>query len=195
MGFIKKIYDWVISLADKKNSSFYLFIISFIESSFFPVPPDVLLIPLCIGKPKKALRFALICTVGSVLGGVLGYYIGMFFMEGLGYKIIDFYNIGEEFIKVKSLFHEHGALAIGIAGFTPIPYKVFTIASGVMNFSILSLVLTSFVARGLRFFIVSILLYKYGDKVREFIEKYFNILSILFMLLLILGYVFIKFIF
>jgi membrane protein YqaA with SNARE-associated domain len=194
LGFIKKIYDWVIGLSNKKNSSLYLFIISFIESSFFPVPPDVLLIPLCIGKPKKALRFAFICTIGSVLGGVLGYYIGMFFMEGVGYKIIDFYSIGEEFLRVKNLFNEHGVLAIGVAGFTPIPYKVFTIASGVMKFSLLSLILTSFVARGLRFFIVSILLYKYGDKVRNFIEKYFNILSILFMLLLILGYVFIKFI-
>lgn len=193
MKYLRKLYDWVLAWAEKKHSTYALFILSFIESSFFPIPPDLLLIPMVIAKPKKGLMYASICTIASVIGGVFGYIIGYYLMETLGYIILNFYNAFSYFDSVKALFNEYGIWAVGIAGLTPIPYKVFTIASGVFSFSIFYFVLLSIISRGLRFFILALLLMKFGPKIRIFIEKYFNLLSLVFVVLLILGYVFIHY--
>lgn len=194
MGFIKRTYDWVLSFAKKPYAVWMLFFFSFVESSFFPIPPDVLLIPLVIANPKKTFKYVSVCTIGSVLGGIFGYLIGAFFMDTIGIKIISFYNAEEYFKYVSYLFNKYGVWAVGVAGLTPIPYKIFTIASGAFNFNLFSFTLTSFIARGLRFAIEGLLLYVYGEKIRIFIEKYFNFLTIVFVLLLVLGYVIITFI-
>jgi membrane protein YqaA with SNARE-associated domain len=194
LGFIKRTYDWVLSFAKKPYAVWMLFFFSFVESSFFPIPPDVLLIPLVIANPKKTFKYVSVCTIGSVLGGIFGYLIGAFFMDTIGIKIISFYNAEEYFKYVSYLFNKYGVWAVGVAGLTPIPYKIFTIASGAFNFNLFSFTLTSFIARGLRFAIEGLLLYVYGEKIRIFIEKYFNFLTIVFVLLLVLGYVIITFI-
>lgn len=189
MKIVKKIYDWVLSWADSKFGLLALFIISFVESSFFPIPPDLLLIPLVLAKPKKGLWYAFVCTTASVLGGIFGYIIGYYFMDKFGYPIIKFYNAMGLFTQVKTMFDEYGLWAVGIAGLTPIPYKIFTIASGIFSFNIFSFILISFISRGLRFFTLSFLISIFGEKIKLFIEKYFNLLTIIFMILLILGYV------
>jgi len=189
MKYLKKLYNLVLSYAEHKYSALVLFIVSFIESSFFPIPPDILLIPLIIAKPKKALYYAGICTAASVLGGVFGYFIGFYLMDTVGVFILDLYNLNDGFNNVNNLFHKYGIWAIGVAGLTPIPYKIFTIASGVFSYSLFLFILLSILSRGLRFFILAFLLHRYGEKIKIFIEKYFNILSIIFVLLLILGYV------
>jgi len=195
MKYLKKIYDIVLSYAEHKYSSFILFIISFIESSFFPIPPDILLIPLVLAKPKKAFHYASICTIASVLGGVFGYLIGFYFMDTIGVSILEIYNLNDGFNNVANLFNKYGVWAIGIAGLTPIPYKIFTIASGVFSYSIFWFIVLSVLSRGLRFFVLAFLLYIYGEKIKIFIEKYFNILSIIFMVLLISGYALFTYIF
>lgn len=188
MNSIKKLYKWVLSWADSKYGIWALFGVSFIESSFFPIPPDLLLIPLALAKPKKALWYAFVCTIASVLGGIFGYIIGFCFMDLLGYPIIKFYNSMDLFLKVKIMFNDYGLWAVGIAGLTPIPYKIFTIASGVFSYSIFHFIIISFVSRGIRFFSLAFLISIFGEKIKLFIEKYFNLLTIIFMILLLLGY-------
>jgi membrane protein YqaA with SNARE-associated domain len=189
MKYFRKLYHYVLSWANHKYATLVLFKVSFIESSFFPIPPDVLLIPLILAKPKKAFFYAFICTIASVLGGVFGYIIGFYLMDSIGYYILDIYNAREAFTNVSNMFHSYGIWAVGIAGLTPIPYKIFTIASGVFSYSLFIFIILSFISRGLRFFALALLLYLYGEKIKIYIEKYFNILTILFMVLLVLGYV------
>ena len=191
----KKLYDWVLSWAETPYGSWALFILAFSESSFFPIPPDVLLIALAVGKPEKSLRFALICSVGSVLGGVLGYLIGWQFMAMLGDKIVDFYGLTEKVTYIGTLYHQYDAWAVGIAGFTPIPYKVFTITAGAFKINFLIFLLASAVSRSLRFFMVGGLIYRFGPHIQTFIDKYFNILAVLFTVLLIGGFILIKMLF
>ncbi len=194
-GIHRRLYDWVLHWANTPYGIPALFILAFAESSFFPIPPDVLLIVLAIGATAKSFRFASICTAGSVLGGMLGYYIGMMFFELLGYKILDFYGFLDKFALVKEMYLRYDVWFVGIAGFTPIPYKVFTIAAGTFGMNFPVFIVVSAVSRGARFFIVSALIWKFGKNIKDFIDRYFNILSAAFVVLLILGFVVVKLLF
>ncbi len=192
MNFIKSCYDWTINWAKTKYAKWALFFISFAESSFFPVPPDVLLIPMVIAERKKWFQIAFICSVGSVLGALLGYFIGYQFYELIGQKIVDLYNLQSAVDIVSTKYHEHAFIAIFTAAFTPIPFKVFTIVAGLVKISLMSLILASAIGRSARFFIVAILLRIFGEKIQYFIEKYFNMLTIIFVILLVGGFCCIK---
>ena len=170
------LYKKCLDLAAHKNSKYYLAIISFIESSFFPIPPDIMVVPMVISKKKDFFRIFLISTIFSVLGGILGYLIGAFFFD-LGMQIMNFYGYENKLTNLKnSLIVSEGFYAwLGIlflAGFTPLPYKVFTIASGLIGFNIIIFVIVSLISRGLRFFIVSYLSYKFGDLFTQFMEQH-----------------------
>jgi membrane protein YqaA with SNARE-associated domain len=192
---LRKLYDWVLHWADTPYGSWALFILAFSESSFFPIPPDVLLIALAVAKPKKAFHYAAICSIGSVLGGCLGYLIGWQFMASLGEKIIELYGLGDKIQQIEALYNQYDAWAVGIAGFTPIPYKVFTISAGMFKINFLVFILASFVSRSARFFILGGLIYIFGPKIQAFIDRYFNILAIAFTILLIAGFALIKHLF
>ena len=170
------LYKKCLDLAAHRSSKFYLALVSFIESSFFPIPPDVMIIPMVISKKSDFIKIFLIATIFSVLGGILGYFIGAFFFD-IGMQIMSFYGYEDKLINLKNnLINSEGFYAwLGIlflAGFTPLPYKVFTIASGLIGFNILVFILISFISRGLRFFIVSFLSYKFGNLFTEFMEKH-----------------------
>ena len=191
---IRKLYDWVMDWSESRYAIPALFLIAFAESSFFPIPPDVLLMALAISGPKRAFLFAFVCAVGSVLGGVLGYGIGFYFFDIIGKDIIAFYGAGEKFAYVEHKYTENAFAAISVAGFTPIPYKVFTIAAGVLNIGLPTLIGASILGRAGRFFLVSALIYRFGPSIKAFIDRYFNILSIVFVVLLIGGFVLIRYI-
>ena len=169
--------------------------LSFAESSFFPIPPDVLLIALAIAIPSKALRYALICSAGSVLGGCFGYLIGWQFMASIGERIIAFYGLSHKYQYIQELYVKYDAWAIGIAGFTPIPYKVFTISAGAFKINFSVFLLTSLISRSARFFLVGGLIYIFGAKIQAFIDRYFNMLAVAFTILLVAGFVVIKYVF
>ena len=192
---IRKIYNWTLSLAERKFSGLWLGLLSFAEASFFPIPPDVLLIPLCLGKMKKAFRFAFICSIASVLGGVAGYAIGAFAwdeLSGLFFQYIPGFT-PEKFDQLKSWYEEWGWPLVFIAGFSPIPYKIFTVASGVLGMALWPFILASAISRSARFFLVAFLLAKFGEPMKEKIDKHFNLLALLFGVLLIGGIVVLKF--
>lgn len=193
MNWLKRLYDWVLTWANTRWAVPALFVLAFAESSFFPVPPDVLLIALAMSIPRRALYYALICSIGSVLGGALGYLIGYYFMEAIGFKIIEIYGFSSQWEYVGELYNEYAAWAVGVAGFTPIPYKVFTIAGGAFQINFPVFLIASAISRSARFFIVAGLIYLFGPPIRKFIDKYFNILAILFVILLVGGFVIIKF--
>lgn len=173
-----------------------LFIFAFAESSFFPIPPDVLLIALAVLLPERSLRYALACSLGSVLGGMLGYVIGYGLYESVGQHIIEFYRAAEHWERVRNAYQgETGAWFLALAAFTPIPYKVATIAAGATEMPFLPFVFISSIGRSARFFLVGGIVYLFGPKVKSFIDRYFNILSIAFFLLLILGFLAIKYLF
>jgi len=188
----RRMYDWVLSWADSPHSMLALFLLAFVESSFFIIPPDVLLIALCISKQKKALRYALVCSIGSVAGGMLGYLIGHSFFELIGAKIIELYSAQEMYGKVKLIFDNYGVWGVAVAGFTPIPYKVFTIAAGVFKLNFVAFVVASALSRSARFFLVAGMIYKFGAPVKRIIDKYFNLLCMIFIVLLVLGFFLIK---
>lgn len=187
-GPLRRVYDWVLSWADRPGGGWALFGIAFAEASFFPIPPDVLLIPLALGRPNRALWFAAVCTAGSVLGAVGGYLIGSLLFTSIGQPIVEFYGAGAEYSSLGRMFDENLWLTLGTAGFTPIPFKVFTIAAGAFGVSFVPFVIVSAASRGARFFLVAILLRLFGERIRDFIERYFNLLSILFVLALIGGF-------
>ena len=193
MGWLRKLYDWVLSWAETRYAVPALFILAFAESSFFPVPPDILLIALAISIPSRAFYYALISSIGSVLGGMIGYLIGYQFMETLGNRIIELYGFSQQWNYVGGLYKEYAAWAVGIAGFTPIPYKVFTIAGGAFKIDFPVFVLASAVSRSARFFLVAGLIYLFGPTIKGFIDKYFNILAIVFVVLLVGGFILIKY--
>lgn len=193
-GWIRRIYDWVLGWAESPYGSAALFLLAFVEASFFFVPPDVLLIALCVGRPRRSLFFAGLCTVGSVLGGIFGYVIGYQLFEMIGRPIIEFYDAGEAFRRVGELYTENLVLALGTAGFTPIPYKVFTIAAGAFAVPFAPFVAISLVSRGARFFLVAGLIRLWGPQIRDFIDRYFNLLTIVFVVALILGFVVLKYV-
>ncbi len=194
MWYLKKIYDWVLTWAHTPYGIWALFVLAFAESSFFPIPPDVLLVALAISVPAKAFKYAAVCTAGSVLGGAFGYAIGLYFMEAIGYNIVEIYGLSARFEHVGELYREYDAWAVAVAGFTPIPYKVFTITAGAFDIDFKVFLLTSFLSRGARFFLVAAFIYKFGAPVKEYIEKYFNILTIAVTAIVILGFVVIKYV-
>jgi membrane protein YqaA with SNARE-associated domain len=189
---LRKLYEWVLHWAETPYGSWALFLLAFSESSFFPIPPDVLLIALAVAIPRKSLKFAFISSVGSVLGGCFGYLIGWQFMQGIGVKIIAFYNLTDKVDYIGTLYRTYDAWAIGIAGFTPIPYKVFTIAAGMFEINFMVFFLASLVSRSARFFLVGGLIYIFGSRIQSFIDKYFNFLAVAFTVLLIAGFIVLK---
>ena len=190
MNFLKKTYNWTLEKAQHKNAKWYLSLISFAESSFFPIPPDILLIPMALASKARALFYAFMCTLFSVLGGILGYVIGYFFYNSVGIYIVDFYHLENSFNIFESYYKEFGILIVLGAGITPFPYKFITIASGVFGLNIFLFIIISIIGRGLRFYLIAILLYFFGKKIKLIIDKYFNILTIVFFILLV-GSVFI----
>jgi membrane protein YqaA with SNARE-associated domain len=194
VNLLRKLYDWVIKWSETPYGPIALVILAFAESSFFPVPPDVLLIALAIGSPRKSLKFALYTVLASVFGAFLGYFIGYKFYELIGAKIIQFYGVQDQFNYVASKYHENAFISILIAGFTPIPYKVFTIAAGVFSIDLITLFTASLIGRSTRFFLVGLLIWKFGPSIKEFIDKKFNTMVIIFTILLIGGFLFIKYI-
>ncbi len=192
---LKRLYSWVLHWAETAYGSWALFFLAFCESSFFPIPPDILLIALSAAIPKKALKYALICSAGSVLGGCLGYLIGWQFMISIGEKIINFYGMSQKVDYIRTLYMQYDALAIGVAGFTPIPYKVFIISAGAFGINFPVFVIASFVSRSLRFFLVGGLIYLFGPAIQSFINKYSNVLAVAFTILLVAGFAIIKYLF
>ena len=190
---IRRLYDWVMDWSESRYAAPALFLIAFAESSFFPIPPDVLLMALAISVPRRALFYAGVCTGGSVIGGIAGYAIGYHAFELVGKPILEAYGIAEKFDLVGQQYQENAFAAITIAGFTPIPYKVFTIAAGVFKIGIPTLVGASLVGRAGRFFLVAGLIRLFGPNIKAFIDKYFNVLSIAFVVLLVGGFLVVRF--
>ena len=190
--FVRKIYDSVFHLSKENGAIYWLFAVAFIESSFFPIPPDVMLIPMILAAPKKAWSISGVATVGSVIGAYLGYAIGFYFFQLIAEPLLNFYGYLEKFNSFKELYNQYGAWIVFGAGITPFPYKIITIASGVVHMNLIVFTIASIIARGMRFFLVAWLLKKYGETMREFIEKNLGWLSVLFLLLLIGGFAAIK---
>lgn len=189
---LQRLYNRCMAWIQTPAGVWVLFFIALAESSCFPIPPDVFLIALCIGRPEKSFRYAAICAAGSVIGGALGYGLGMAFMDTLGQHILDLYGLQDKYAVVQGLYQQYDAWAVAAAGFTPLPYKLFTITAGAFKINFLTFMLVSLAARSARFFLVAGLIYKFGAPVQTFIDKYFNILSVVFLALLIGGFILIK---
>ena len=190
---LRRLYDWTLSLADHPRALWALAIVAFVESSFFPIPPDILMIPMIIARPSRAWLIALVAMVASVLGGLFGYFIGAVLFDTLGQAIFDFYGKAAAVESFNQRFNDYGAWAVLIAGVTPFPYKVITIMSGWTGLSLPIFILSSIVARGLRFFVLAGLLWKFGAPIRTFIEKYLGALFTLFVVLLIGGFYLVRY--
>ena len=186
------LYEWVIHWAETPYGAIALFVLAFAESSFFPIPPDVLLIVMVLGARQRWWRFGLICTLGSVIGGAFGYWIGLALMDTVGMGVVHFYKAEKTYEHVQDLYNKYNYWIVLTAAFTPIPYKIFTIASGAMHMDLPLFMVVSAIGRGARFFIVAILLWLFGKPVREFIERYFDWLALLFVILLIGGFAVLK---
>ena len=193
MNFLRSIYDKMLGWSASKNAMYYLFAVAFIESSFFPIPPDIMLIPMVLANKKDAWRIAGIATIGSVLGGFFGYAIGMFFFDMIAGPIIEFYHLMPQFEEIKDYYLKYGSWIVFFAGTTPFPYKIITIASGVVHLNLAVFTIASIVSRGLRFYLIAGLLYKFGAPIKSFIEKHLGILSVLFFIALVAGFYAVKF--
>ncbi|MBQ5753889.1 MAG: DedA family protein [Alistipes sp.] len=192
MNIVRKLYDWVLSWSESRWGALALFVLAFAESSFFPIPPDVLLIALCIGATAKSFRFAAICLAGSVIGAMAGYAIGHFAWQTPSGEFTALANFFyehvftlEQFNEVKALYDQYNFWIVFTAGFTPLPYKLITISGGLFNINLPMFIIASVVSRGMRFFLVAALIWKFGAPIKSFIEKYFNILAVAFTVLLI----------
>lgn len=205
LRWMRRLYDWVMGWGESRYGVPALFVLSMAEASFFPIPPDALLIALCMGAYKRWLKFALWCSAGSVIGGILGYFIGYGAFELLGQYMLkltaslsgsdpeELLEVARFWFNEKELWGMHvGAWAVGVAGFTPIPYKVFTIAAGFFHMNFGAFVVASAISRSLRFFVVAglvgLLYERHGERIREWIDRYFNWLAIAFVVLIILGF-------
>jgi len=186
---LRRLYDWTMDLAGHRHAESALAAVSFIESSIFPVPPDVMLIPMVLARRERAWRIAFVCTIASVLGGVAGYAIGFFAFETIGRPVLEFYGYAPKFDDFQERYNEWGAWVVFFAGLTPFPYKVITILSGVTSLDVLVFMVSSVVARGLRFYIMAGLLWYFGDPIRVFIERRLGLLFTLFSVLLVGGFV------
>lgn len=186
---LRRLYDWTMSLASTRHADQALGAVSFVESSFFPIPPDVLLIPMVLADRTRWLRIATICTVASVLGAFLGYAIGMFLYEAIGQPILAFYGKEDAFDRISEWYNTWGGWGVLFAAVTPFPYKVLTIFSGATGLNFIIFTVVSIIGRGFRFFLVAWLLQRYGPPIRDFIESNLNLLFTVFMVLLIGGFV------
>lgn len=192
--WMKACYDWVLRISGKKHALAALCCVAFIESSFFPIPPYLFLIPLVLAKRQQAFKIAAYATVSSVLGGYLGYVIGMFLYDTIGIWLLNMYNYMDEFNRLRDRYNEWGAWLILASALTPIPYKVMTIASGVTHMDLIQFTFASIGARGFRMFLVAGLLWKFGEPMKVFIEKNLGWLSVVFLAIFIAGFVILKFI-
>lgn len=189
---LKRVYDWAMEKAASKNATAWLAGVSFAESSFFPLPPDLLLVPMVIANRHAAWRLAAICTLASVIGGLFGYAIGYFLYETVGRWVIDFYHLTDKFEAMRQTFIEYGAEIILIKGMTPIPYKLLTITAGVAQLNLWVFVGASIVSRAMRFFLVAALLYFFGEPVRAFIEKRLTLVTSAVAVALVGGFLVVK---
>lgn len=192
---MRSIYDWMMRTASSKSAPYALGTVSFVESSFFPIPPDIMLIPMVLSNREKAWWYATIATVTSVLGGLLGYAIGYFAYEAVGLPILKFYGKEHALDSFIQFVHEYGVPAIIIKGATPIPFKVVTIAAGVAKMDLLAFVGASIVARAMRFYLVAGLLYFFGQPIKEFIERRLTLVTTAFVVVLVSGFVAVKYLF
>lgn len=190
---MRNLYDWMMRLAGSKRAPHALFAVSFAESSFFPIPPDVMLVPMVLAQRSKAWTYALLATVSSVLGGIAGYAIGYFFMDTLGQSIVAFYGKTEGFEQFKQMFNEWGVWILIIKGMTPIPYKVLTITAGATQMAIVPFILASIIARAMRFFLVAGLLYWFGPAIKDFIDRRLMLVTTVGVVLLVGGFVAVKY--
>lgn len=190
---IRALYDWTMKLADTRYALWALAVVAFVESSVFPIPPDILMIPMIIAAPRRAFLIAGVCTVSSVLGGMAGYYIGYGLFDTVGRPVLEFYGKDKYFEEFAVRYNEWGAWAVLVAGVTPFPYKVITILSGTTGLSFSVFMIASVIARGLRFFIVAGLLWKFGEPIRDFIEKRLGLMFTLFCILLVGGFAVVKY--
>lgn len=190
---LRRLYDWVMGLAAHPQASLWLFVIAFMESSFFPIPPHIMLIPMVIADRAKAWRYAAIVTIGSVIGGVAGYLIGYGLFDQVGMPVLQFYGMGEKFKDFAANYNEYGAWIVFTAGVTPFPYKVITIASGVTGLNFWVFLIASIAARSLVFFVIAGLLYAFGQPIRVFIEKRLGLMFTVFLVLLFGGFIAIKY--
>lgn len=192
---MRNIYDWMMRTASSKRAPYALGTVSFIESSFFPIPPDIMLIPMVLSDRQKAWWYATIATVTSVLGGLLGYAIGYYAYEAIGMPILKFYGKEHALDSFIQFVHEYGVPAIIIKGATPIPFKVVTIAAGVAKMDLLAFIGASIVARAMRFYLVAGLLYFFGQPIRDFIERRLTLVTTVFVVVLVSGFVAVKYLF
>lgn len=188
---LRKLYDWVFSLARHRHATRSLAVVSFAESSFFPIPPDVMLAPMVLAKPERAYFYAAVCTIASVLGGLLGYAIG-YFLEPLGLQILVWLGKADTFETSKALFQQHGAWVILIKGLTPIPFKLITISSGIFQFNLALFIALCVVTRGARFFLVAFVLKRWGPPMLAIVEKRLALFTVLFLVLLVGAFFVVK---
>ena len=191
---LRRLYDWTLDLTGHRHALLALALVSFVESSVFPIPPDVLIIPMVLAAREKAWKIAFVCTAASVLGGIFGYAIGALLFDQVGSPVLNFYGYTDRFDEFRTYYNDWGAWAVFIAGLTPFPYKVITILSGVTGLDLLVFTIASILARGLRFFIVAGLLWYFGEPIRAFIEKRLGVLFVIFVILLVGGFVLVKFV-
>ncbi len=192
---MKRLYDWMMRMAANDRAPHALFWVSFVESSFFPIPPDVMLIPMVLARRLKAWWYASLATIGSVIGGVFGYMIGYFLFEQVGQPILKFYGKADSFGQFAQWFNDWGVWILIIKGMTPFPYKVLTIAAGVTHMAIVPFMVASVVARAMRFFLVAGLLYFFGEPIRDFIDRRLTLVTTTFVILLVGGFVAVKYVF
>jgi membrane protein YqaA with SNARE-associated domain len=192
---MKRLYDWMMRMAGDERASTALFWVAFIESSFFPIPPDVMLIPMVLAKRLKAWAYASVATIGSVIGGVFGYAIGYFLFDTIGEPILRVYGQAESFETFKQWFNDWGVWILIIKGMTPFPYKVLTITAGVTNMAIIPFMIASVIARAMRFYLVAGLLYWFGEPIREFVERRLTLVTTAFVVLLVGGFIAVKYVF
>ena len=192
---MRRLYDWMMGMALHARAPQALFWVAFIESSIFPIPPDVMLIPMVLARRLKAWVYASIATVGSVLGGIAGYAIGYYLFAWIGEPILKVYGFGDKFQDAAKLFNEWGVLILIAKGWTPFPYKVLTIAAGAFHMALIPFILASIVARAMRFYLVAGLLYWFGEPIRTFIEGRLNLLTTLFVVILVGSFVAIRYLF
>ena len=192
---MRRLYDWMMRAAADERAPHALFWVSFVESSFFPIPPDVMLVPMVLAQRLKAWAYATLATIGSVIGGVFGYLIGYFFFEAVGQPILKFYGKADSFGEFAQWFNEWGVWILLIKGMTPFPYKVLTITAGVTQMPLIPFMIASVIARAMRFYLVAGLLYWFGAPIRDFIEQRLSLVTTVFVVLLVGGFVAVKYVF
>ncbi|MCB9397601.1 MAG: DedA family protein [Acidobacteria bacterium] len=193
-AWIRKLYDWTLGLASRPTAIYWLGAVSFAESSFFPIPPDLMIIPMCLANRERTAKIVTVATLASILGGLFGYWIGFYAFDSIGVPILNFYGAMDKYDQFQHYFDLYGAIMIVVAGFSPIPYKVITISAGVFHFPIGLFFLLSFASRGCRFALEGVLLWFFGQKAQTMIDKHFNKLTIVAAVLLVGGFVAVKWI-